>query len=452
MTLAPEYGAPPSWLRVPSQTNSANDSLPTLPMPTLDLAELARQRAEPKRFVIERLAPAGEVTLFTGPGSAGKSLLAQQFATAAAAGLPCLGLSVEAGPAVYLTCEDDPGQLHWRQQHLCEALGADMASLAGKLHLTSRRGEIDNEIVIEPGEVVEGHRYPDQPGAAYNRLARMIRATGARLVFLDNVAHLFPGNENDRGDVTRFCNLLNRLAGETGAAIVLIGHPNKSGDNYSGSTAWLNAVRSQVFIDSERDGDGAVLDPDARVLSVGKANYARKGEALRFRWHNWAYVLESDLPADTRAELAETVKASAENEAFIRCLAAATECKRAVSHNPGPNYAPKVFAGMTEGKKYTAKAFAAAMERLLHLGRIELDAELWQGPNRHWKTGIRQVGKCAKDTRAEAAPNCAIPSVKTAPRTHPYTTYRTGGADDGPPPDPGPCRACGGEGCEWCQP
>ena len=32
----------------------------------------------------------------------------------------------------------------------------------------------------------------------------MVAKAGARLVFLDNVAHLFAGNENDRGDVTRF--------------------------------------------------------------------------------------------------------------------------------------------------------------------------------------------------------------------------------------------------------
>src|SRR3546814_19155736 len=89
-----------------------------------------------------------------------------------------------------------------------------------------------------------------------------MEVTGSKLVFLDNVAHLFTGNENDRGQVTRFVNLLNRLAGNTGAAILLIGHPNKSGDTYSGSTAWLNAVRSQITIDHERAENGSGLRPD----------------------------------------------------------------------------------------------------------------------------------------------------------------------------------------------
>jgi hypothetical protein len=41
---------------------------------TLDWAALASVEPAPKQFVIPKFAPAGEVTLFTGPGSAGKSL------------------------------------------------------------------------------------------------------------------------------------------------------------------------------------------------------------------------------------------------------------------------------------------------------------------------------------------------------------------------------------------
>ena len=54
---------------------------------TLDWKALASVKPSPKAFIIPMLAPAGEVTLFTGPGSAGKSLLAQQLATALAASL-----------------------------------------------------------------------------------------------------------------------------------------------------------------------------------------------------------------------------------------------------------------------------------------------------------------------------------------------------------------------------
>jgi RecA-family ATPase len=342
---------------------------------TLDLARLATIEPLPKSFVIPRLAPAGEVTLFTGPGSAGKSLLAQQLATALAAGVPTLRLDMGQAPAIYLTCEDDAEQLHWRQAHIAKALGVSMESLAGKLFLASLRGHLDNALgTIDPMGAFT-------LSMTYERVAALIRRTGARLVALDNVAHLFAGNENDRGEVTQFVNALNRLAGETGAAILLLGHPNKSGDSYSGSTAWLNAVRSQIFLEHDQD-------TDLRTLTVGKANYARKGEAITFAWLEWAFMLDSDLPPDAARAMTETVQANGENTAFLRCLEACTAQRRNVSHQPGINYAPKIFADLPQAKGIKQKGFKAAMERLLHLGQIELDRDLWLGKDRHPKRGI----------------------------------------------------------------
>ena len=401
-----------------------------MPLETLDLAQLARTRATAKQFAIEQIAPLAEVTLFTGPGSSGKSLLGQQLATAAAAGQTCIGLGVQPGPAIYLTCEDDADQLHWRQQHLCDAMGVPMASLAGKLHLISLRGLLDAHLCTF-GTDGTLERQP-----AYNRLEEMIKATGVKLVFLDNVAHLFTGNENDRGQVTRFVNLLNGLAGRTGASIILIAHPNKSGDSYSGSTAWLNAVRSQVTIDMQRDGDGNVIDPDARVLTVGKANYSQMGEAVKFRWHNWAFVRDEDLPADTRAELADVIRANEENAAFLKCLAITTQRKKAVSEHPGTNYFGTVFCRMPESKRFTKTAFERAFERLLSTGKIELDAKLWQRENRAWRYGIKCTDPPAPTpcTELHQPPSQPIDNACTdlhAP-TPLYTTYIKGQAN-GPP-------------------
>lgn len=368
--------APMDWADI--DPGEASEAIAAAAIATLDWAALANVTPAPKAFVIPWLAPAGEVTLFTGPGSAGKSLLAQQLATALAAGVPTLRLDMGQAPAIYLTCEDDEGQLHWRQEHICKALGVPVASLADKLHVASLRGALDNAL---------GAEGPDGEftlSASYHRLAAMIRRTGAKLVALDNVAHLFAGNENDRGEVTRFVNALNRLAGESGAAIILLGHPNKAGDSYSGSTAWLNAVRSQFVIEHD-------LQTDMRTVTVGKANYARKGEQLRFAWVDWAFVMEDDLPPDTARQLADTAKAHAGNDAFLRCLALCTAQGRNVSHVPGSNHAPKVFAAMPEAKGIKRADFAAAMERLLSRNVIECNAELWRDQHRKPRRGIRLV-------------------------------------------------------------
>ena len=227
---------------------------------------------------------------------------------------------------------------------------------------------------------------------------------------------------------------------KTGAAIMLLGHPNKAGDSYSGSTAWLNAVRSQVFM-GRAEGDDDDADTDSRTVTVGKPNYCARGEALRFRWHEWAFILEDDLPTDTRAELAQVTRAHSENAAFMRCLAAATMARRAVSHNPGVNYAPSVFAKMAEGKGLSRRAFEAAFERLLHIGEIELDQQLWKRENRTWKFGLRAASKRtdppAPTPRTD--PHRPISETRGNPCTDPhaptplYTTYILEGAEDGPP-------------------
>ncbi len=347
------------------------------PFETLDLAALAQIPASPKPFVIERLAPVGEVTLFTGPGSSGKSLLSQQLATAAAAGTGTLGFDIQPTPSIYITCEDDADQLHWRQEHLCSALGVDMASLAGKLHLASARGELGSELAtFAPDGTMK-------PTKSYDRLVATIHATGARLAFLDNVAHLFSGNENDRGEVTRFVGLLNRLAGETGAAVVLLGHPNKSGDSYSGSTAWLNAVRSQFTVAHDEE-------TDARTLTIGKANYARKGDQVRFFWQNWAFVAEEELPPDRARELMETQRAVADNDIFLNCLRERNRQQRAVSEKSSKTYAPLVFAGMPESKGIGKTRLEKAMDRLFRLDKIER-GELWKGADRKAVIGLRET-------------------------------------------------------------
>ena len=195
--------------------------------------------------------------------------------------------------------------------------------MAGRLHLSSLRGRLGNELASFD---IDGRL---KPTPAFASLRATISATDARLVVLDNAAHFFAGNENDRGQVTAFVNLLYSLCRELDVTILLIAHSNKAGDSYSGSTAWLNAVRSQIVLARPEDS----LDPDERLLTLGKANYARQGSELRFRWHEFALVRDEDLPEDRRAELANTAAAANDNAIFIACLDARTKDGLVVSPN-----------------------------------------------------------------------------------------------------------------------
>lgn len=423
----------------PAPTETAAKPAPDL-LPLIDPGAWHGMVAPIRQWALQDWIPARQATYLTGAGSAGKSLLAQQMATCIAIGRPFLGIETRQSVAIYLTCEDDADELHRRQAAICAMLGIDLRDLSGKLHLVSLAGAISNELAVFDPQGRMGTT------KAWETLHATVAHTAAGFVALDNVAHLFAGNENIRNQVAAFCGLLNRLAVDGDASVLFIGHPNKAGDAYSGSTAWENQVRSRIFLDRPQDAEGDVMDPDARQMSRAKANYARNGETVAFRWHQWAFVQEADLPTGVHAEIAAVAQGDAENERFLKCLAKATEEKRAVSPNKtASSYAPRVFAAMPTAGGLTEKALAAAMERLLHLGVIRNGERIYQRDNRQWVTGIAQVSEVAPTLAPTPAQTLARECTKAdslgeekvhqPARTHPPIYKYIGDKDSGWSPE-----------------
>ncbi|MDZ7895442.1 MAG: AAA family ATPase [Sphingobium sp.] len=382
-------------------------------LPLADLSAWAVTSPAPKTFIMAGFVPEHELTLATGAGGANKSTFGQQLATCVASGKPMLGIDVAYGSALYVTCEDDENRLHWMQEHICKALGVRIADLAGRLHLSTLRGRLGNELATFDND----GRLHVSP--AFGLLKETIAKTRPRLVVLDNAAHFFIGNENDRGQVTAFVNMLYGLCLEHGCTLILVAHANKAGDSYSGSTAWLNAVRSQIVLTRSNDAD-----PDERLLSLGKANYARQGEELKFRWNEFALCLDTDLSDDRRAELASAARAASDNGIFLACLAKRIEQRRAVSEKRGPTYAPTEFAKMAESKTIGKARLEQAMERLFTTGQIER-ARLWKGDDRKDVFGLRETagngaGNGAATLCANAGNGAASPqnSARATQVTH----------------------------------
>lgn len=395
-----------------------------------DLSKLDGPPPPEQEWIVPDYVPAGEITLFTGYGGAGKSLFSQQLATCLASGVPLIGVPIERKRVLYVTAEDSENVLHRRQRAIMARLGNP--AIGDRLMLSTVRGRSDNALNLEPNE--DGYGGSKLKTDLHNTIIER----NADVVILDNIAHLFAGNENDRQEVTKFINDLYGMVQRLNVTILLIGHPNKSGDSYSGSTAWLAAVRSQIELARP---DDAEHDPDARVLRLGKANYARAGAEIRFRWHEHAFALDEELPRNVMDEIREVGRMNADDEAFMDCLGASTDRKQAVSHNPGVNYYGKVFPAMKEARGRKKEAFEAAFQRLLSRGEIELDRQLWQRENRVWKYGIRAVDKaadkCTDPLHQTAAPTPS--QVIEKPCTDPhaptplYTTYIPGAGPDGPP-------------------
>ncbi len=349
---------------------------------TLPIIDIGAWQGEPppRQFAWGNWLPLVQTTMLTGKGGVGKSLLAQMLMTAIAMGIPFLGMDTRSMPALYWTNEDDPDELWRRQDAINQMLGIEMADLKGRLHLVSLCGEADTSLVTFDHDL----RMKTTDGWA--ELRQAIDQLKIGIFAIDNVTDAMAGDMNDVHQVAQFVNLLTGVAIDTQGAALLLHHPNKAGDEWLGSVAWHNKVRSRLVL--ERPADA--VDMDLRVLSSAKANYGPHGGDITLRWLSGAFIRDDALPESMRATLDQTARSAADNEIFLACLAQRNIQERAVSEKQSPTYAPSVFAEMPEAKGLSKKRLAAAMDRLFRLGRIER-AELWKGPDRKPVYGLHEV-------------------------------------------------------------
>jgi KaiC. len=343
------------------------------------------------------MIPVMRATMLTGAGGSGKSLFAQQLATCVALGLPFLGVSTRQQTALYITCEDDLTELHRRQEAICASLGVSMSELDGKLFLLTRCGEIENSLLSFDHDGVI------RPSTFYESIVSTATAQAIYFLVLDNVAHLFEGNENIRNHVAIFCNMLDRLAREICGTVLFLGHPPKNGAEFSGSTAWENQVRSRLFL-SRGIAEDDQYDRDLRVLTRAKSNYAQTGHEIRMRWRDWAFEPADAPTGNWHEEMASNAQAAAENAKFVALLRIRVKQGRNVSGRPtARNYAPREFAKMPQGKGFKVDQFERAMERLFALEHI-VEAEVRNSTDRHTSRCIVPAEEGAGHLRGSCGP------------------------------------------------
>lgn len=365
-------------------------------LPFVSPGQWEGKKAPPRLWLWDDMIPVMRATLLTGDGGSGKSLFAQQLATCVALGLPFLGVPTRQQAALYVTCEDDLGELHRRQEAICASLGVTMADLDGKLFLLSRCGEIDNSLLSFDHDGVI------RPSPFYESL---VAASQGRIFFavLDNIAHLFEGNENIRNHVAIFCNMLERLARDIGGTVLFLGHPSKNGAQFSGSTAWENQVRSRLYL-SRGSSEEDQYDTDLRVLTRAKSNYAQTGDEIRMRWRDWAFEPADGPKGDWHEQMATNAQASAENAKFMALLGIRVKQGRTVSGRPtARNYAPREFAKMPQAKGFKVEQFERAMERLFALESI-IEKEVRNSTDRHTSRCIVPAEETAGQLRASCGP------------------------------------------------
>lgn len=396
--------------------------------PLLPLLDISKWQGDPppRRSIWGTMLPLLQTTMLTGTGGVGKSLFAQVLLTHVVLGRQFLGLEVEQGNALYITCEDDEAEIWRRQAAICAGMGVPIEAVLGKLFICSLAGESKTAL----GTFDDSGRI--RPTDRWHQIEATCETHSIGLFAFDNATDAMAGDLNDIHQVAEFVNLLTGLAIERDGVALIIHHPNKAGDEWLGSVAWHNKVRSRLTIDrADKEGD-----PDARIIRNPKSNYGQQDGSIAFRWHRGTFVREGDLPPDYAAEMQQTIKCSNENGTFLACLRqrAAEGDGRAVGPSPGPNYAPTQFEGMLQAKGLKKEALKRAMDRLFALGLIE-SVEVANRKSGRVAYVIREVPESSHNAQHNArttpSPNAAhLPAQRGT--THTIDTTYLKGAAHGP--------------------
>jgi RecA-family ATPase len=190
--------------------------------------------------------PLRQVTLFSGEGAIGKSIVELMLGVAHVTGKEWLGSCPEPGGAFYIGCEDDEKELRIRLTPIAQHYGITFERLqTDGFCFTSLAGEDAILGAPDRNDIIK-------PTGLFDSLYEQVGDLKPKHIGIDTAADVFAGNENDRAQVRQFISLLRKLAIVSNGSVVLLSHPSltgiNSGSGLSGSTAWHNSVRSRMYM------------------------------------------------------------------------------------------------------------------------------------------------------------------------------------------------------------
>jgi RecA-family ATPase len=360
----PSATPPPSSSPPPSMSSPPTAPVDEPSLPFINVIAWHGQPVPTREWCVLNRIPMRNVTLFSGEGAIGKSIVSLQLSVAHVLGKDWLSTMPELGPVIVVACEDDADELRRRLALILKHYGASFADL-GDLHLLSLAGQ--DAVLATPDR-----NGLIKPTKLLGQLVAAASDVRPKLIILDNSADVFGGNENDRAQVRQFIGTLRGLAIAADSGILLTSHPSltgiTSGSGISGSTAWHASVRSRLYMRravTEKDGEP---DPDLRIIEVMKSNYGPVGETITVRWKDGVFV-----PMTAMGALDRLAAERAADDLFLKLLDRFRDQGRNVSDKPSANnYAPKMFATDPDGKG-RRRELADAMSRLFTARKIRVE-------------------------------------------------------------------------------
>ncbi len=245
----------------------------TLPYPLINIQHAIDNQAPTLDFVLPGLV-VGTVGSIVAPGATGKSWFALQLAAIVGTGIDTMSLGFDGLKTgrVLLLAAEDPQEVLW----------ARLRALSGRLAPEHRINLIKN-VDIAPCVGKSGDLSDD--GLTANQI---IQCGKYRLIIIDTLSRWHSGDENSRKDAVLVMRNLEKVAIQTGAAIIFLHHTSKfaaiNGQGAEqqasrGSGVWVDEARWVAYLKVATEVDAKLIDVSDNELKkyvkfgVSKANY-----------------------------------------------------------------------------------------------------------------------------------------------------------------------------------
>jgi RecA-family ATPase len=316
-----------------------------------------------REWIVPGYIPHKTVTLLSGDGSVGKSLLALQLAAGRALAREWIGLMPEPGRTLILSAEDDADEMHRRLEDIRKFYGASFSEIGKALRLIDLVGEDSILGMLMKGQIM--------PTPMYAALDTYMAEWQPNLIALDVLADVFSGDENSRPQARQFVGLLKKLCLNHSSAVLLLAHPSLTGLNTgtgtSGSTGWNNSVRSRLYFQTAKASDGTEPNKNLRTIQGMKANYGVPGGKIDLEWKNGLFV-----PVYGATGLDKMAADAKADDAFLTLLKRFNAQGRNAADRKGTSYAPALFAEEPDNQNFGKKQFEDTMRRLFKDGKIHI--------------------------------------------------------------------------------
>lgn len=249
-----------SWEDWLDFVNGVDDNLPEV----IAFSDMIDNPPEEVPELIHGILHVGCKMIITADSKAGKSCMAENLAICIAEGKPWMKkFQCEKGRVLYIDLELSRRAIYDRTQYIRKELGVN--SKIPNLEFFPLRGYAESLETLLP------------------KIVRRARSKNYSAIVIDPLYKIQSGDENSAEALSKFCNALDRLARETGAALIITHHHPKG---HAGDRKAIDRGAGSGVIARDADAiiDLAYLDPgdDPNALLAEVLNKKHKPMQMAF--------------------------------------------------------------------------------------------------------------------------------------------------------------------------